>query len=202
MLVVTDLSFERYFEPVFKPVSFALEAGQLLLVTGPNGSGKTTLLRVLAGLLTPTEGAVDCQSSPLYAGHSAAIKDDLSVVENIRFMLEFLNRRDTELWSTSQLIKAVGLTDVALQHGRTLSAGQRKRCAMARLIFCNESLWLLDEPYSNLDHDGARLLDSILEQHLQRGGACVMATHGSLKPQGFEYSEYELQSGRQQINAA
>lgn len=202
MLVITDLSFERYFEPVFKPVSFALEPSQLLLVTGPNGSGKTTLLRVLAGLLTPSEGTVDRQQSPLYAGHNAAIKDDLSVVENIRFMLDFLSRRDTEIWSTSQLIKAVGLTDVALQHGRTLSAGQRKRCAMARLFFCDEPLWLLDEPYSNLDHDGAQLLDSILKQHLQRGGACVMATHGNMRPQGFEFSEYELQSGRQQVNAA
>lgn len=202
MLVVTDLSFERYFEPVFKPVSFALGPGQLLLVTGSNGSGKTTLLRVLAGLLTATEGAVECRQSPLYAGHHAAIKDDLSVVENIRFMLDFLSRRDTEVQSTSQLIEAVGLTGVAQQHGRTLSAGQRRRCAMARLFFCDELLWLLDEPYSNLDHAGARLLDSILKQHLQRGGACVVATHGSLRPQGFEFSEYELQSGRQRVSAA
>ncbi len=84
MLSVSNLSFERYFERVFEPVSFDLGAGSLLLVTGANGCGKTTLLRVLAGLLEPSEGELLCHTQPLYAGHNPGIKDDLSVEDNIR----------------------------------------------------------------------------------------------------------------------
>lgn len=201
MLAITDLSFERYFEPVFKPLSFALGKGELLLVTGANGSGKTTLLQLLAGLLSATEGQILLQQPALYAGHKVAIKDDLSVLENIRFMLQFMGRRESVSSSEKDLAEAVGLTPVAQQHGRTLSAGQRKRCAMARLLFCDEQLWLLDEPYSNLDQDGAGLLNGILQAHLRNGGACVMTTHGSLRPQGIDFKTIELQSARNLVAA-
>ena len=99
MLSVSDLSFERYFERVFEPVSFDLSAGSLLLVTGSNGCGKTTMLRVLAGLLEPSEGRINTEESPLYAGHNPAIKDDLSVEENIRFWMRFMGTRKTDLGS-------------------------------------------------------------------------------------------------------
>jgi len=202
MLAITDLSFERYFEPVFEPLSFSVGESELVLVTGANGSGKTTLLQLLAGLLTAAEGHISAQQPALYAGHKVAIKDDLSVLENIRFMLQFMGRRDSAPGSEQELIEAVGLASVAGQHGRTLSAGQRKRCAMARLWFCDEKLWLLDEPYSNLDQDGTALLNNILQQHLQAGGACVMASHGSLKPQGIDFKEIELKSARHLVGAA
>lgn len=201
MLAITDLSFERYFEPVFEPLSFTLDKGELLLVTGANGSGKTTLLQLLAGLLSATEGQILLQQPALYAGHKVAIKDDLSVLENIRFMLQFMGRRESVTVTEKDLAEAVGLTPVAQQHGRTLSAGQRKRCAMARLLFCDEQLWLLDEPYSNLDQDGAELLNKILQAHLRSGGACVMTTHGSLRPQGIDFKTIELQSARNQMAA-
>ena len=201
MLTITDLGFERYYEPVFEPISFTLGKGELLLVTGANGSGKTTLLQLLAGLLTATEGRISLQQPALYAGHKVAIKDDLSVQENIRFMLQFMGHRESAHDSEKDLIEAVGLTPVAHQHGRTLSAGQRKRCAMARLLFCDEKLWLLDEPYSNLDQNGAELLNNILQAHLHNGGACVMASHGSLRPQGIEFKIIELQSARNQVAA-
>ena len=198
MLSVSNLSFERYFERVFEPVSFDLAAGSLLLVTGSNGCGKTTLLRLLAGLLEPSEGEMHRQEQPLYAGHNPAIKDDLSVEENIRFWMRFMGTRKsnsgTEL--CQQVIEEIDLTPVALQEGRTLSAGQRKRCSLARLLFCDEALWLLDEPYSNLDHEGIVMLDRILRSHLGAGGACVMTTHGSLRPEGFELQECHMQSGR------
>ena len=200
MLSVNELSFERYFERVFEPVSFDLGAGSLLLVTGANGCGKTTLLRVLAGLLESSEGKITCQEQMLYAGHNPAIKDDLSVEENIRFIMNFMGSRvpadDPD--SCLQVIEKVGLSAVAKQEGRTLSAGQRKRCSLARLLFCNESLWLLDEPYSNLDHEGIVMLDNILRGHLDAGGACVMTTHGSLRPEGFDLKECFLVSGREQ----
>jgi len=198
MISISDLSFERYFERVFEPVSFDLAAGSLLLVTGSNGCGKTTLLRLLAGLLEPSEGKIHIQDPPLYAGHNPAIKDDLSVEENIRFWMRFMGTRKTDLGPAllQQVIDEIGLTPVAQQEGRTLSAGQRKRCSLARLLFCDEVLWLLDEPYSNLDREGIEMLDRILRDHLESGGACIMTTHGSLRPEGFDLQECHLISGR------
>ena len=199
MLSVSGLSFERYFERVFEPVSFELSAGSILLITGSNGCGKTTLLRVLAGLLDPSEGEINSREHPLYAGHNPAIKDDLSVTENIRFWMRFMGTRKTELGveCLKQVIDEIGLTPVAHQEGRTLSAGQRKRCSLARLLFCDEKLWLLDEPYSNLDRDGIEMLDRIVRSHLDEGGSCVMTTHGSLRPEGFELQECHMISGRE-----
>ncbi len=200
MLSVSGLSFERYFERVFEPVSFDLSAGSILLITGSNGCGKTTLLRLLAGLLEPTEGEMHSQEQPLYAGHNPAIKDDLSVTENIRFWMGFMGTRKTDLGQEylQRVIDEIGLSAVAHQEGRTLSAGQRKRCSLARLLFCDEALWLLDEPYSNLDREGIEMLDRIVREHLDSGGSCVMTTHGSLRPEGFELQECHMISGRQQ----
>ena len=204
MLSISGLSFERYIDRVFEPVSFELSAGSLLLVTGSNGCGKTTLLRLLAGLLEPSEGELHCQEQPLYAGHNPAIKDDLSVEENILFWMKFMGTRKSELGPglCKQVIEEIGLTPVALQEGRTLSAGQRKRCSLARLLFCDETLWLLDEPYSNLDRQGIEMLDRILKAHLESGGACIMTTHGSLRPEGFELQECHLISGRERYAGA
>lgn len=203
MLAVSNLSYERYFEPIFEPVSFTLGSGSLLLVTGPNGCGKTTLLRLLAGLLDGSEVDLQRQANPLFIGHHPAIKDDLSVRENIRFMMDFMGRRHLETGQTDkkllqQIIVKVGLESVSNQEGRTLSAGQRKRCSLARLLFCDEPLWLLDEPYSNLDQDGVALLDDLLKEHLNGGGSCVMTAHGSLRPAGLDMQEYSLRSGHQQ----
>ena len=103
--------------------------------------------------------------------------------------------RDKEL--CKRVIKEIGLTPVAQQEGRTLSAGQRKRCSLARLLFCYEALWFLDEPYSNLDREGIVMLDGIVKNHLESGGACIMTTHGSLRPEGFELQECHLVSGRE-----
>ena len=168
------------------------------MVTGANGCGKTTLLRLLAGLLEPAEGSIELNEASIYVGHNPAIKDDLSVAENIRFWMRFMGTQNSmaETDYLEQVIKNAGLSEVAQQQGRTLSAGQRKRCSLARLFFCNENIWLLDEPYSNLDHDGISMLDGILKTHLDAGGICVMTTHGSLRPTGFESQECHLQSAR------
>jgi len=193
MISASQIVFERYFEPVFQPVNFRLDSGELLLVTGANGCGKTTLIRVLAGILHPTSGKVDNDFGIMaYVGHYLGIKDDLSVLENLRFMRDFLG---TSRMDCEQIIDQVGLSRVAEQQARTLSAGQRKRCALARLLVSNSKLWLLDEPYSNLDVEGTGLVDTMLHQHLTSGGACVLATHGAHRPDWGRTQDYLLVSG-------
>jgi heme exporter protein A len=193
MLSASQITFERYFAPVFQPVSFDLEAGGLLLVTGANGCGKTTLIRVLAGILHPTTGRLENRARGMaYVGHYLAIKDDLSVVENLRFMRDFIG---TSTRAVDEVIGEVGLGRVAEQLARTLSAGQRKRCALARLLLSKNELWLLDEPYSNLDQEGVELVDAMLRRHLEDGGGCILATHGAHRPSWRGTQDLYLISG-------
>ena len=145
-----------------------------MVVTGANGSGKTTLIRLLAGLVSASQGTIQNSAiSTAYLGHSLAIKEDLSVLENLAFAWKFHGKPSM---NPGQAIKAVGLNRVAEQAARTLSAGQRKRCALARLLLVPAQLWLLDEPYSNLDDEGCALVDRLLSTHGKDGGSCVMAT--------------------------
>jgi len=189
MLAVDRVQFERFYRPVFEPVSFEVGAGGLLLVTGANGSGKTTLIRLLAGLLQPDDGTIRNEAeNTAYVGHQLAVKEDLTVLENLRFTQRFAGGACLP----EEALFRLGLGRARDQEARSLSAGQRKRCALARLLMVGASLWLLDEPYSNLDHEGMRLVDGLLDAHLQVGGACVMSTHGALRPRDLSYEECEL----------
>jgi heme exporter protein A len=193
MLVVENISFERYFQAVFQPVSFALKPGSLLLVTGSNGCGKTTLIRVLAEILHPSEGTLENRFAGLsYVGHHLGIKDDLSVLENLRFMRDFFGKSSDD---AEQAVTQLGLQRVEEQLARTLSAGQRKRCALGRLLLSQSELWLLDEPYSNLDDEGVRVVDKLVCQHMENGGACIIATHGAHRPDWAATEHCRLQSG-------
>ena len=176
---------------VLKGVSLNLRPRQLLHLSGPNGTGKTTLLRVVCGLLRPEQGLVswlgksilsvsaEYQAALAYASHEPALKADLTALENLRFAVG-LKRRVT----TGELRASLDQTGVAAcadLPARVLSAGQRRRVAMARVLAMSASLWLLDEPFTNLDAAGSDLLRSLLQSHVERGGLALVVAHHELK---------------------
>ena len=176
---------------VLKGVSLSLGPRQLLHVAGPNGTGKTTLLRVACGLLRPEQGRVAWQGQPIsstrieyqaalaYASHEPALKGDLTALENLRFAVG-LKRRVT----AAELRAALGQTGVAEcadLPARVLSAGQRRRVAMARVLAMNATLWLLDEPFTNLDAAGTELMSALLQSQVEQGGSALVVAHHELK---------------------
>ena len=187
LLQARALAFARNEEPIFGPLDFALHAGDVVLIEGDNGSGKTTLLKVLSGLLEPTSGEVLLHDAPLtlaklshqvaLLAHLLGLKLELSALENLRFAIGLGGLRSG---ITPQLaLASVGLEGYEDQPLRMLSAGQRKRVALARLLLVPVALWLLDEPYANLDREGIELVNRLLDNHARRGGAALITSHGA-----------------------
>lgn len=176
---------------VLRGVSLSLAARQLVHVAGPNGAGKTTLLRVACGLLRPEQGTVSWCGQPLsrvsgeyqsrlaFAAHEPALKSDLTALENLRFAVG-LKRRVTVDELRAALAR-VGAAACAELPARVLSAGQRRRVAMARVIAMQASVWLLDEPFANLDAAGAEVVSELLQSHVQGGGSALVVAHGALR---------------------
>ena len=191
LLEARRLRFTRNDEPVFGPLDFVVEANEALLVQGDNGAGKTTLLRVLAGLLKLDEGEIlingrlvegpadthERSHAIAYLGHLPALKADLSALENLDFLCGLHGRRAR--LSPEQAMAMVGLAGYEDALARQLSAGQKKRLSLARLWLSPAPLWLLDEPYANLDLDGIELVNRMVQAHLQDGGATLVTTHGA-----------------------
>jgi len=187
LLQAHALAFARNEETIFGPLDFTLHAGEIVLMEGDNGSGKTTLLKVLSGLLEATSGEVLLHGAPLtlaklshqvaLLGHLLGLKLELSALENLRFATGLGGVRSG---LTPQLaLASVGLEGYEDQPLRMLSAGQRKRVALARLLLVPAALWLLDEPYANLDREGIELVNRILDNHARRGGAALITSHGA-----------------------
>ena len=166
---------------LFRELSFSLQAGEWLAVRGPNGSGKTTLLRCIAGLTRPESGTISREGALLYAGHAPAIKDDFSAEENLRTALG-LSGVDVDAARCREALGRVGLERRRALPARRLSAGQRRRIGLARLLLDPSPLWVLDEPLTALDDDGQRLFSEALAGHIGRGGAALLATHHDLAP--------------------
>jgi len=187
LLAARGLSFARNELPVFGPLEFAVDAGEALLVQGDNGAGKTTLLRVLAGLLRADAGQIDIDGQRAkaslrsraiaYLGHLPALKSDLTALENLNFLCGLHGRRRGQLPVNALAI--VGLAGFDATLARQLSAGEKKRLALARLWLAPAPLWLLDEPYANLDLDGIHLVNRMVQAHLRGGGAALLTTHGA-----------------------
>ena len=187
LLEARGLRFARNDETVFGPLDFSVDAGEALLVQGDNGAGKTTLLRVLAGLLRADGGEVDIDGERAraarraraiaYLSHLPGLKADLSALENLNFLCGLQGRRRAQVPSTALAI--VGLAGYEDTLARQLSAGQKKRLSLARLWLSPAPLWLLDEPYANLDLEGIELVNRMVQAHLRDGGAALVTTHGA-----------------------
>jgi heme exporter protein A len=191
-LRASNIAIDRGGRRLFSNLSFELNPGEALTVVGPNGAGKTSLLRALAGLLPLAEGALsplDASDATLgeaahYLGHANALKDSLTPRENLEFWAAMLASE-----SPPQMTPAIALDRLGLAHVldfpiRALSAGQKRRVALARLLVADRPLWLLDEPTTALDEAAQRRFGDIMREHLAGGGLIVAATHAPLDLSG------------------
>ena len=183
---------------VFSGLDFVISSGEALAVTGANGSGKTSLLRMIAGLLALTGGSIDLEGGEgeltlaeqaHYLGHRDAMKPALSVLENLSFWRDFLGG---EVFDAGQSLEQAGIAHAAHLPAAYLSAGQRRRLSIARLITVRRPIWLLDEPTSALDAAGQTLFSAVMRDHLARGGIVIAATHA---PLGIETRELRIGGG-------
>jgi heme exporter protein A len=178
---------------LFRDVSFGVTSGEWLALRGANGSGKTTLLRCVVGLTRPDSGEMLWDGAPVsqdaaafreslcYGGHLPGIKDDLTADENLAALLA-LRGRAADGEARRAALARVGLEKRRHLQARRLSAGQRRRIGLARLVLERAALWALDEPLTALDDDGERLFERLLADHLAGGGMAIIATHHPLAP--------------------
>lgn len=192
MLEANALECARGGRRLFQGLSFSLARGELLKVSGPNGSGKTSLLRMLCGLLPPVAGEILWQESDIsslkenylkelaYLGHANGIKAELSVLENLRIH-GGLAGDDPSEEKIGTVLERMGLGGSEASPAKTLSQGQQRRLALARLLVGNKPLWILDEPLTALDAEAVNLIQVVLGEHLKGGGLAVLTTHQPLE---------------------
>lgn len=188
---------------VLEDLSFSVAAGECCKVTGPNGVGKTTLLRVLCGLLAPESGealwrgravsGLDAEYAAelAYLGHANALKTDLTARENLKYLVGV--RRTLAAIEMDGALDRVGIVECADLPVRVMSAGQRRRLSLARLWLWPAVLWILDEPATNLDAAGLTLVESMIRDHLKRGGVTVVAAHQRLLDDDARVRRLELE---------
>lgn len=187
ILQIENLTVQRGGVAVLAGVSFALDAGQALFLRGPNGIGKTTLLRTLAGLQPAVEGKISGpigQDEIAYASHADGVKPTLTVTENLQFWSRVFG---TDTIDTA--LEQMNLLSLADRMAQSLSAGQKRRLGLARMLVTGRPVWVMDEPTVSLDKDSTALFAKVVQNHLAEGGAAIIATHIDL---GFSADILEL----------
>ena len=184
-LIVNNLSCQRGYKLLFENLSFELNSGEVLKVSGPNGSGKTSLMKILAGLSSFETGSIDYDDTKinserynldfLYLGHLAALSPELSCLENLKYTIRLGN--DNLDLDFSDALKKVGLEKFENELVGKLSAGQKKRIALSLLFITQSKVWLLDEPFSALDSKAIKIIETRVEDHCNSGGICILTTH-------------------------
>ncbi|SHM39832.1 heme exporter protein A [Roseovarius litoreus] len=193
-LNVSDLTIARGGIKVLEGVSFTLRAGSAIVLRGPNGIGKTTLLRTVAGLQPPVDGRIEADPESLvYSGHADGIKATLTVAENLTFWAQVFGQADI-----TNAIKAFQLERLASRPAGALSAGQKRRLGLARLLVTGRPIWVLDEPTVSLDVEAVGMFATAVRAHLATGGSALIATHIDL---GLPEAEL-LDAGRFRARAA
>ena len=198
-LIAENLCAERGGELVFSGLNFTLSHGEGLIATGDNGSGKSTLLRVVAGLLTPSEGKIslhetdmnewpDLETACHYLGHANAMKTALSVEENLRSWQDFCGNAHMDI---DEALDMVGLPQVGHLPFGYLSTGQKRRTSIARLLVSYRPVWLLDEPTAGLDAGSEKQFAALMRAHLEDDGIIIAATHIPLGLEGLQHLHME-----------
>jgi heme exporter protein A len=185
-LEADHLSCIRDDRVLFEGLSFSIGSGEAIVLEGRNGTGKTSLLRILCGLRRPDEGEVRWHGIPIeknyvdyythmaFVGHMDGIKRELSALENLRLSRSLCGSGNVSIEEALETLLLTGFEDIPTYY---LSAGQRRRVALARLLATDARLWILDEPFTSLDREGIKLVENLMDEHVGAGGAMIMTSH-------------------------
>ena len=184
-LIVSDLTCQRGYNELFINLSFELNSGEILKISGANGSGKTSLLKILAGLNSSESGKLsinnnkvgsyDYQSDIFYLGHLPALSPELHCKENLDYLTQLNNSNSNQ--TLDEALTNVGLKNFEYEYAANLSAGQKRRVVLSALFITKAKVWLLDEPFTALDSDGINVIEAQITKHCNNNGICVLTTH-------------------------
>ena len=199
-LTVKNLACWRNEQALFEGLNLSLSPENVLFLQGENGSGKTSLLRILCGFRLADEGEIswgnqstsslpEYFSNISYVGHKNGIKDELTVEENLNLMRSMATASDIK---TEEVLKQIGLFKRADVLTRLLSAGQKRKLALARLMMTNNSFWVLDEPFTSLDKASVGFFESLIKQHINKGGMLILTSHHEIDLSGLSVNHFSL----------